>query len=125
MTVNTKAITEERLKKWAEVLEQDHCTPALLIGIGHGPTSGQMHLIIPENVTPRMALSWLAYAVLEMDKRADNNEGAGYVAFSPAPSCAAECDALEGFAACTDNPEICRHCGAHRANHAPPQSNSL
>lgn len=31
-----------------------------------------------------------------------------------------ECCLGLGFLACTDNPDICQHCGAHRLNHGAP-----
>lgn len=61
--VDVRRITERRLIEWSETLIKFHCTPALLIGIGHDHTSGEIHICIPEN-TPGPQLELLLEGVL-------------------------------------------------------------
>lgn len=55
-----REICQERMGKWTEVLVKEHCTPAILIGIGHDQVSGEIHMIIPENWSDEQATAILA-----------------------------------------------------------------
>lgn len=45
-------ITEERLTDWRKTLAMHNATPIVLIAIGHGERSGEVHVIRPEGDTP-------------------------------------------------------------------------
>ena len=48
--VPTAEITQERLQRWAKLLEESDATPALLLGIGHNRFSGLPVLLTTEDM---------------------------------------------------------------------------
>ncbi len=45
-----RTITKERLDRWAKRLDENHSTPLLLLGVGHAERSGELHVLIPEDL---------------------------------------------------------------------------
>lgn len=48
------AITEDRLRQWADSCIEAHATPAFLLAFGHDHASGEWHLCVPENPPPEL-----------------------------------------------------------------------
>ncbi len=67
-------ICKTRLESWANILKEHHCTPGILIGIGHDHVSGQIRLIIPEGWPTDQAITILAgtLSLLRKNKIARN-----------------------------------------------------
>lgn len=63
-------INNERLSNWGTQLSDNHCTPAILIGIGHDHRSGELHVCIPENMPMQMALCYLASVLRQLSASA-------------------------------------------------------
>lgn len=59
----TRAVTKDRLAKWAERLGLENATPALLVGIGHGSKSGQIVVVSVEDLTNEYISGFLRYAL--------------------------------------------------------------
>ena len=61
--VDVAKINNERLNGWKEKLTKAHATPVALIGVGHDHVSGQIHLVITEDVdiADIKKLLWNAY----------------------------------------------------------------
>jgi hypothetical protein len=68
MPVNVKAITDERLQSWAKQLVDAHATPVLLVGVGHDHVSGQIHVVVTEDMTPVQIRAFLKAALKAFDK---------------------------------------------------------
>ncbi len=68
MPVNVEGITTERLDGWAKQLINAHATPVLLLGVGHDHVSGQIHLIVTENMTPAEIRAFLKQVLKAFDK---------------------------------------------------------
>jgi hypothetical protein len=47
-----RTITTSRLREWGQLSIEKHCTPALLICVGHDHAQGNLHLMMPENCEP-------------------------------------------------------------------------
>jgi len=45
--MDTRAICDERLTRWKELLVADNATPIVLIGVGHEHNSGQIDVCFP------------------------------------------------------------------------------
>jgi hypothetical protein len=48
-------INDEVLTAWRAIMVKEHCTPAVLVGIGHDHVSGEIHVIHREG-TPTFAM---------------------------------------------------------------------
>lgn len=68
-----REICTTRLEKWTEVLIKEHCTPGILIGIGHDHVSGEIHLVIPEDWTDEQAMTILT-GTLNLIRKNKNTE---------------------------------------------------
>ena len=68
MPVDVKRITDERLQGWAKQLVNVHATPVLLLGVGHDHVSGQVHIVVTENMTPAQIRAFLKAALRDLDK---------------------------------------------------------
>lgn len=66
-----REICEERLGKWTEVLVEEHCTPAILIGVGHDQVSGAIHMIIPEDWSEEQAIAILTGTLAKLTEKQD------------------------------------------------------
>ena len=62
-------ICDERLSAWEELLVKNHATPALLVGLGHDATSGQIHLLTVDDITLEQMQIFLAFAYNEVTRR--------------------------------------------------------
>lgn len=63
MPVDVKKITDERLTEWSKQLAAAHATPVLLMGVGHDHVSGQIHIVVTEDLSREQILAFLKYAV--------------------------------------------------------------
>lgn len=63
-----KAITEERLEAWAQRVAENHCTPAVLVAIGHDHKKGDLHICVPNEMPLEMARGFMAAALKEFDR---------------------------------------------------------
>jgi hypothetical protein len=57
-----REICRQRLQQWEGRLVEEHATPALLIGVGHDHKSGQLVLLVPEEVTNEQILELVRFA---------------------------------------------------------------
>ena len=57
-----RAIIEDRLRLWTEVLVPRLTTPVILIGVGHGPNSGVLHVETVEEIPDRDIRYFLQFA---------------------------------------------------------------
>jgi hypothetical protein len=67
-------ITDERLAEWRPLLAAACCTPAVLVGIGHGPIhSGEVHVCVPDGLPNDYVVSLLKKVIrmLEMPRGHD------------------------------------------------------
>jgi hypothetical protein len=64
-----REICKIRLGQWTEVLVEKHCTPAILIGVGHDEASGAIHIVIPENWSEDQAVAILTSTLATMNKK--------------------------------------------------------
>ncbi len=55
--------TAGRLESWRKRLKENHATPLLLIGVGHGERSGQLVICVPEGVDDDLLLGSLLFAI--------------------------------------------------------------
>ena len=46
-----EAIGRDRLESWRQRLVNEHSTPILLVGVGHDHKSGQVTLLMPEEMS--------------------------------------------------------------------------
>ncbi len=68
MPVDVKRITDERLQSWSKQLINAHATPVLLLGVGHDHVSGQINVVVTENMTPVQIRAFLKQALKAFDK---------------------------------------------------------
>jgi hypothetical protein len=45
-----RRICEERMKRWAKIMIEEHSTPFCALAIGHDHKSGQLHVCVPDDV---------------------------------------------------------------------------
>jgi len=64
--VPVREIVDERLALWAKRLNENNATPAVLLGIGHDRTSGQIVVCTVEDFTNDELRYFLAYALKEL-----------------------------------------------------------
>lgn len=55
--------------RWANILAEQHSTPLLALGVGHGTRSGQIHLCVRDNddLTDDVVRGFLAAAIAMID----------------------------------------------------------
>jgi hypothetical protein len=58
-----EAICTERLDEWKKDLVEAHSTPVLMLAVGHDHVSGEIHILIPEDITTQQVRQFLVYAV--------------------------------------------------------------
>ena len=46
-----RRIAATRFSEWEPILVYWHATPIVCVGVGHGQESGQLHVLVPENVS--------------------------------------------------------------------------
>jgi hypothetical protein len=46
-----REINRSRLEEWGQTLNEEYATPMLLIGVGHGPALGSVHVMVPDGVS--------------------------------------------------------------------------
>jgi len=61
-----REITSDRLREWGEIAIDKHCTPALLLCVGHDQVSGQIHLMVPDNCDLEDLRSLLLQAIARL-----------------------------------------------------------
>lgn len=64
--VPTEKITRERLRSWSNRLDQEHATPALLLGIGHDEKAGTIAIVTTESLGDQEMIGLLLYALREL-----------------------------------------------------------
>lgn len=64
-----RAIVEDRLRLWTEVLVPRLTTPVVLVGVGHGPNSGVLHVETVEEISDRDVRYFLQFAERQIAKR--------------------------------------------------------
>lgn len=69
-TVNTDAITAERLEVWRRELAGQHATPLLLMGVGHNEKSGQITICTLRDVDADTLLALLRDAIYRISREA-------------------------------------------------------
>lgn len=62
----TEEITRERFASWTKRMSEQHSTPMLLLGVGHDHTSGQLVVLVPEEVTNADVRRLLLYALRKL-----------------------------------------------------------
>jgi hypothetical protein len=62
-----QVITRQRLECWGERLAEDHCTPAVLIGVGHDHRAGDLHICVPHDLPIQVVRDYLARALDEVE----------------------------------------------------------
>jgi hypothetical protein len=63
------AICVERLAAWAEGFAEEHSTPVLALGVGHGPNKGQLTLETLEGLSDDILIAFTRYALKELERR--------------------------------------------------------
>jgi hypothetical protein len=63
-------ICTERLGRWKKLLIQEHSTPVLLVAVGHDHKKGQLTLVTTEDITDQQLLTFMRYAIIELEGRA-------------------------------------------------------
>jgi hypothetical protein len=63
-----ETITRERLAEWRPLLAASCCTPAVLVGIGHGPLhSGEVHICVPDGLPTDYVVSLLKKVIRKLE----------------------------------------------------------
>ena len=57
-------ISRERLNEWADTLAKVPATPFVMVAIGHGPASGEVHVMIPGDIMESEAADLLQRALV-------------------------------------------------------------
>lgn len=65
--VNVKNINDERLGRWKVLMNRQHCTPVLAIGVGHDHVSGKMHLYTTEDMKKENLILFLKAALMQLE----------------------------------------------------------
>lgn len=63
------SITRGRLDDWRQTLEDANATPIVMLGVGHGPTEGELHIFFPENASYNAVRNILRTALGEIEMR--------------------------------------------------------
>lgn len=64
-----REITRDRLERWIGRLDPATATPVLLIGVGHGTHSGELHVCVAEDILDAQLLYFLEFAHGEILRR--------------------------------------------------------
>lgn len=62
----SKAITRDRLLRWGALLAERIATPVLLLGICHGPFTGEVKLVVTEDMTTDEIEGFLLFALTQL-----------------------------------------------------------
>ena len=65
-TQEIEAISKARLASWSEKCAKTHATPAALICVGHDHASGELHVIIPEDLPTAFVVGLLRRALRDL-----------------------------------------------------------
>ncbi|MCU1338802.1 MAG: hypothetical protein JWO19_4383 [Bryobacterales bacterium] len=68
--LNIPGICYERLEEWAKQLADRNATPLLVMGLGHGPTEGELHVFTMQGLSNGELSLFLAFALREIQRRA-------------------------------------------------------
>jgi hypothetical protein len=63
------SINSKRLASWADKLTSAHATPQLLLGVGHDHVSGQVSVIVCEEITNDQIEALLRFALDAIQKQ--------------------------------------------------------
>jgi hypothetical protein len=64
-----REICDGRFALWAGKFAEEHVTPVLAVGVGHGPKQGQLVLETLENLSNDVLIAFTRYALKELEKR--------------------------------------------------------
>jgi len=74
-TEEIKFINEQRSKEWIETLTKNNATIIIGIGVGHGDSEGEVHLMIPPEIPPENLKAFLLQIVENIkEQNKQNNE---------------------------------------------------
>lgn len=62
-TAKVKSINVKRLSSWGDRLTENHATPVLLLGIGHDHKSGQINVLVTEDMSDAEILLFVKKAL--------------------------------------------------------------
>lgn len=66
----TKAITRDRLFRWAARLAAQNATPILLLGVGHGEQTGDLVVLTVEDLSGEYIRGCLRFALKQLGGQA-------------------------------------------------------
>jgi hypothetical protein len=79
MTVeHCRKICDGRFALWAGKFAEEHATPVLAVGVGHGPKQGQLVLETLEDLSDDVLIAFTRYALKELEKRRSQPGGRSY-----------------------------------------------
>jgi hypothetical protein len=64
-----RKICDGRFAIWAGKFAEEHATPVLAVGVGHGPKQGQLVLETLEDLSDDVLIAFTRYALKELEKR--------------------------------------------------------
>jgi hypothetical protein len=67
-------VNSHRLAEWGSRLAINHCTPALLIGVGHDDRPDYLHICMPHHLPLRLVRKYLVQALAEIDAEENTAE---------------------------------------------------
>ena len=69
MPVPCAAIAKQRLADWAKRCGPLHCTPVMMLTVGHDHKSGELGIMTVEDVTDAELIRFLDFAIKELLKK--------------------------------------------------------